>query len=1088
MAIRYLSGINVDTNTLFVDASNDRVGIGTTSPLTKLDVRGSTYISGYTVGFDTNPQGNYAYRLTNDGGNSFLNVQGGNVGIGTTSPTRKFVVSSAGASGIEIEPNYVAGVSEILSYNRATSVYETMRLNGGDFEFQIGGSETVTISGAGAVKFNNYSSTNNTGTPTYLLGTDASGNIVKTNTVPGSAAGPYLPLAGGTMTGVTQFNDHTQHGDQVYAKWGASNDLQIYHDGSNSYINETGTGVLSIQSDGTEVQINKGASEYMARFITDGAVNLYYDNSKKFETTSTGVTVTGYATASEFYVVNNNFGLDTSGNYLEILGYDGFKFRNSQFNTVSLTIEDDAAATFAGTVTAPTFLGDLNGTINTVTTAVTKANATNDTTVATTAFVQNLIGTIPAGLVFQGTWNAATNTPTLTSGTGTTGNFYIVSVDGSTNLDGITDWKVGDWPVFVEQGATDAWEKVDNSSVLDGSGTGQTVALWSGSGTSNTLTDSRFTQTSTSNQAKAPAGAGTRSFEALDSSGNSDFHVLGSGEVVIPNNYLFVSASQGAYFTGNLRARGGISNDLGTLSLGGNGDIGNLTLTSNTLATFAGTVNIGSSLSSEKLEVGGTIRIRVPNTSSATLLLNNTDTQLSIENTGGNMIFTSPGAAERLRITSTGNVGIGTTAATAPGFWYDATNKYLAISHWTTSTPPTPAAMLHLSGNANNLNSPQIRIEGRENPGDTKLDIAVSDANVRFNLVENSGDTAAGYGLMTFKTNAEPQATYPSRGGFLFQVGSASVLNALLITNQGNVGIGTTAPGAKLDVNGNIYNSSGAIFTNTIAGYSTNVVSINTNTNFYVPSGNVGIGTTAPFGTAANRTVLSVNGTTDVSLNVGTGGSQRAYLYGSSTYADLGTIGSLPLVFSPNNTERMRISSAGAIKFNAYDSTSNTGTPTYLLGTDASGNVVKTLSTPSPITSQAASLYDLIPNGAFTTTYAFTSTAGVYAEVMESNDVITATGTYSVQVFVSDYAVGGTQYTEYYSGVMSWYAASTNDDGGGAISEISLHRAGHAANTGVIYLRTRETIAPDNVLKLEVMCNKTYTGASDLVFKFVRLI
>jgi hypothetical protein len=150
-------------------------------------------------------------------------------------------------------------------------------------------------------------------------------------------------------------------------------------------------------------------------------------------------------------------------------------------------------ATFAGTVTSPTFLGDLNGTINTVTTAVTKANATNDTTVATTAFVQNLIGTIPAGLVFQGTWNAATNTPTLTSGTGTTGNFYIVSVAGTTSLDGITDWQVGDWAVFVEQGATDAWEKVDNSSVLDGSGTGQTVALWSGSGTSNTLTDAPIT-------------------------------------------------------------------------------------------------------------------------------------------------------------------------------------------------------------------------------------------------------------------------------------------------------------------------------------------------------------------------------------------------------------------------------------------------------------------------------------------------------------------------------------------------------------------------------------------------------------------
>ena len=61
-----------------------------------------------------------------------------------------------------------------------------------------------------------------------------------------------------------------------------------------------------------------------------------------------------------------------------------------------------------------------------------------------------------------------TNTPTLTSGSGTTGNFYIVSVAGSTNLDGITDWKVGDWAVFIEQGASDQWEKIDNSSVLDG--------------------------------------------------------------------------------------------------------------------------------------------------------------------------------------------------------------------------------------------------------------------------------------------------------------------------------------------------------------------------------------------------------------------------------------------------------------------------------------------------------------------------------------------------------------------------------------------------------------------------------------------
>jgi hypothetical protein len=242
-------------------------------------------------------------------------------------------------------------------------------------------------------------------------------------------------------------------------------------------------------------------------------------------------------------------------------------------------------------------------------------------------------------------------------------------------------------------------------------------------------------------------------------------------------------------------------------------DTGAIGVSEKVRITSAGNVGIGTESPGAKLEVfgtGNTLRLDSAANGSKEILFRNVgtgtatiktdgDLKLYVEDAGKNILFDTTGG-EKMRITAAGNVGIGTTAATAPGFWYDATNKYLAISHWTTSTPPTPAAMLHLSGNANNLNTPQIRIEGRENPGDTKLDIAVSDSNVRFNLVENSGDTAAGYGLMTFKTNAEPQATYPSRGGFLFQVGSASVLNALLITNQGNVGIGTTGPGYKLDV------------------------------------------------------------------------------------------------------------------------------------------------------------------------------------------------------------------------------------------------------------------------------------------------
>jgi hypothetical protein len=188
-----------------------------------------------------------------------------------------------------------------------------------------------------------------------------------------------------------------------------------------------------------------------------------------------------------------------------------------------------------------------------------------------------------------------------------------------------------------------------------------------------------------------------------------------------------------------------------------------------------------------------------------------------------------------------------------------------------------------------------------------------------------------------------------------------------------------------------------------------------------------------------------------------------------------------------NDTQRMTINAAGSVRFNAYNGTNKTGTATYVLGTDSSGNVVKTQQVPG--VSEADSLYDLIPNGAFITTYAFTSTAGTYYEVMRGNDVITATGTYVVQLVITDHQVGGTQYDEKYSGIMSWHATSTNDSGQGTESEIVLHRAGHAANQGIIYLRTRETTSAEgSKLRLEIMCNRTYTGAKNIVFKFVRLI
>jgi hypothetical protein len=73
--------------------------------------------------------------------------------------------------------------------------------------------------------------------------------------------------------------------------------------------------------------------------------------------------------------------------------------------------------------------------------------------------ISQIPDSVIGALSYQGTWDASTNTPTLNSSVGTKGYYYVVSVAGSTNLNGITDWKVGDWAVY----SGTAWQKIDNT-------------------------------------------------------------------------------------------------------------------------------------------------------------------------------------------------------------------------------------------------------------------------------------------------------------------------------------------------------------------------------------------------------------------------------------------------------------------------------------------------------------------------------------------------------------------------------------------------------------------------------------------------
>ena len=117
-------------------------------------------------------------------------------------------------------------------------------------------------------------------------------NSINTDIATGPAA---LPKAGGTVTG------NILHNDNVVSSWGTGGDLSIYHDGSNSYIRDSGTGDIHIRSDaGFRVQ-NAGGTENYIYAAADGLVRLYHNNTGKLDTTVAGVTVSGNVTTSGVY-------------------------------------------------------------------------------------------------------------------------------------------------------------------------------------------------------------------------------------------------------------------------------------------------------------------------------------------------------------------------------------------------------------------------------------------------------------------------------------------------------------------------------------------------------------------------------------------------------------------------------------------------------------------------------------------------------------------------------------------------------------------------------------------------------------------
>ena len=592
-----------------------------------------------------------------------------------------------------------------------------------------------------------------------------------------------ITTAGLTTTANINFGDNDK------AIFGAGSDLQIYHDGSDSYIRDIGTGNLNILADELKI-MNASGTENKAFFVSDGGAYLYHNNSSKLETTSTGIDVTGDTDTSGLFRfgVNNS---EIANNYVRFKPTGAayidhstvgqvINFRLSASSSLDTTplVVNSTGIDVTGTVTADGLTvdgaSDLNGNV-TVGSSITTLLTGND-------------------IEFQ-----------------RAGDSYLSQTGG------------GALNIRTNDGASN---KVRMNLANNGD-----ISFYNSAGTSQSL----FWDASAES-----LGIGTSSLIAK-------MHVKGAG----------TSSSTNAIFAEN-------SSGAGLFAIRDNGD-----------AFILGNTGIGTSSPSSAAGFDAKLQLESAN---PMLVYKETDqsTKWEVGAWGGNYVVYN-GSTERLRINSSGNVGIGRVSNSA----------------------------VRLSVAGSDAGSSNYAFEATN-----------SSAATRF-IVRNDGQS------QFFKSDNSASMT---------------------ITNAGNVGIGTSSPAENLHISsssgsarirmtsadgsdnmivfGDASDSAtGAIkfdhSDNSLAFYGFN----NTERMRINSSGNVGIGQSSPTsplhvksGANNNNSIITIEGATN---NIFELGYATAGAFLNSAAGD-------PMVFRINETERMRIDSAGRLGL-------GTTSPTYLL-------------------------------------------------------------------------------------------------------------------------------------------------------------
>jgi len=204
-----------------------------------------------------------------------------------------------------------AGFAQTAGISTQVSGYLGVGVTG--YNLNLTGVATATsFSGSGAnltaLNGSNVSSGTIAAARVATLNQDTTGTAALASGLTGT---PNISCGTGAFSGdvTLQANLDLQDNDKILL--GTGDDLEIYHNGTGSYITNT-TGELQISGGGSTLFIQGVTNENAIKVVPNGTVELYYDNSKKLETSATGVTVTGTLNATTA-VTQNGKGLASTG-------------------------------------------------------------------------------------------------------------------------------------------------------------------------------------------------------------------------------------------------------------------------------------------------------------------------------------------------------------------------------------------------------------------------------------------------------------------------------------------------------------------------------------------------------------------------------------------------------------------------------------------------------------------------------------------------------------------------------------------------------------------------------------------------------